>query len=55
MQTFWTLLMLLMFIVRNVHCGVKDWDLLITENVGAKSILFAAAAQPVAGGSKAAI
>lgn len=52
---FWTLLMLLMFIARNMHFGVKDWDFLITANVAAKSILFTAAMQPVAGGSKAAI
>jgi len=51
---FWTLLILLMFIVRNMHYGVKDWDLLIRANVAAKSILFAAI-QPVAGCSKAAI
>lgn len=49
------LYLLFMFIVRNVHYGVKDWGLLITANVAAKSILFAAAMQPVAGGSKAAI
>lgn len=38
-----------------MHFSVKDWDLLIAANVAAKSILFAAAMQPVAGGSKAAI
>lgn len=38
---FKTSLMLLMFIVRNVHYGIKDWDLLITANVAVKSILLA--------------
>lgn len=51
---FWNSLMFLMFIVRNVHFSVKDWDLVITANV-ATSILLAADMQLVAGGSKAAI
>lgn len=38
---FRTSLMLLMFIIRNMHYGMKDWDLLITANVAAKSILLA--------------
>lgn len=52
---FWTLLVLLVFIVRNLHYGVKDWDLPITANATTMSILFAAALQPAAGDSKAVI